>query len=65
MYAWDVRAVLLNLVLVSTVWADVPPDPTRPEWQDTPLPMPDIPTLVIALAVTALAVYAMRREARE
>ena len=43
------RALLLTLVCTSLVWtstafADVLPEPERPEFEHTPLPMPDVPT---------------------
>ena len=62
------RAALLTLLLPSTAYADIPPDPHRPEWDHTPLPMPDEPAeiamLVVLLALIALGVWWARRADR-
>ena len=55
------RALLLTLVCTSLVWtstafADVLPEPERPEFEHTPLPMPDVPTGVMLVVVAAVLV---------
>lgn len=56
---------------VATARADAIPPPGRPEWDDTPMPMPSDPDEVFALvlavaivALLALATRAVRRRAR-
>lgn len=61
------RALLLSLVFTSTAFADIPPEPTRPEWEHTPLPMPDVPTGIVMLVVMMAIVGAIwwTRRSRE
>ena len=56
---------------VGSARADAIPPPGRPEWDDTPMPMPSDPDEVFALmigvavvALLALATRAVRRRAR-
>jgi hypothetical protein len=69
------RRFLLAASTFATLFAaavargDVLPDPGRPEWDDTPMPMPDGPeglalTVVLVAAGLALFVVFRRREAR-
>lgn len=46
-------STLLAWGIAAAARADVAPDPGRPEWNDTPLPMPAEPSPEL-LAVTAL-----------
>ena len=66
MYARGVRALLLTLVFSSTALADIPPEPQRPEWEHTPLPMPDVPSalamLLVVMAVGAAFWWLHRRD---
>jgi hypothetical protein len=47
-------AALLTIVVAVPARADIPSFPTRPEWDDTPLPMPD-EAYVFALGATVIA----------
>ncbi len=58
-YRVFVRAIVLSLLFTTTVYADIapaPPDPQRPEWEHTPMPMPTEPTEVALLVVFLLVV---------
>lgn len=67
----ELRAALVVLALAATnsvARADAIPGPGRPEWDDTPMPMPgeppDAATLVVGLLCAGGAAWAMRRAAR-
>ena len=55
---------MLLWLLPAHAWADALPSPGRPDWEDTPLPMPDEVGLVVAaaaLVLGAIAWWAARR----
>ena len=59
--------MLLSLALGAPAQADVPPEPGRPEWNETPLPMPPAPpAAVVLLALGGVALLgtlvAVRRQ---
>ena len=41
-------------MITRTAWADVLPEPERPEFEHTPLPMPDVPELAMFLVTMAI-----------
>lgn len=48
-------AVLLMLVTSATARADIPVFPQRPDWDDTPVPMPEeIAIIAVGMAIAAL-----------
>lgn len=61
------RAAALALgtwLLAGVARADVPPPPTRPDWPDTPLPMPSDPFVFVALAAVLVVAVAVAHRAR-
>ncbi|MCB9613954.1 MAG: hypothetical protein H6722_16050 [Sandaracinus sp.] len=49
------------LVGATRVWADIPPTPEEPGWDETPLPMPEEVFVLVLLAVVAAIVLVARR----
>ena len=63
------RAILIAFVLACSAgaaFADVAPDPGRPDFDDTPLPMPDEPEdwAACAALLAAISLMALRKRAR-
>ncbi len=56
------RRVLITVLVLgsaSIATADVLPSPTRPEWDDTPIPMPSDPTELAAIALASVALFGL------
>jgi len=59
-------AIVVGWSVAATAIADAVPSPGRPEWHETPMPMPDDPPIEIAAIsaiVAAIALFSARKGA--